>query len=105
MADYEISRACKFLVSSGLVAMSRDERDKRVRVLRPTKLGIKIHDQVLSAAAKKLQKDFSSQDRLLIPTENRRLKEAAELFRKGNHTLRGAFQVSFFDTQPVEMDS
>src|ERR1017187_3083405 len=105
LADYEISRACKFLVSSGLVVMSRDERDARVRVLRPTKLGIKIHDQVLSAAAKKLQKDFSSQDRLLIPTENRRLKEAAELFRKGNHTLRGAFQVSFFDTQPVEMDS
>lgn len=78
---------------------------RRVRVLRPTKLGIKIHDQVLLAAAKKLQKDFSWKDRLSIPAENRRLGESAELFRKGNRTLRGAFQISFFDTNPVEMNS
>src|ERR1017187_5609089 len=104
LADYEISRACKFLVGSGLVVIGRAEEDRRVRVLRPTKLGVKIYEQVVSAAAKKLQKDFSSQDRDLIPTENRRLKEAAELFRKGNHTLRDAFQVSFFDTCP-EMNS
>ena len=44
-------------------------------------------------------------DPLLIPTENRRLKEAAELFRKGNHTFRGAFQVSIFDNYPAEMNS
>jgi DNA-binding MarR family transcriptional regulator len=104
LADYEISRACKFLERSKLVVISRAEEDRRVRVLRPTKLGVKIHDRVLSAAAKKLQQDFSSQDRELIPTENRRLKEAAESFRQGNHTLRDAFQVSFFDTCP-EMNS
>ena len=104
LADYEISRACKFLADSGLVVIGRAEKDRRVRVLRPTKLGIKIHDQVLLAAARKLQKDFSSGNPLLIPTENRRLKEAAELFRKGNHTLRGQFQISFFDTQPAEMN-
>ena len=104
MADYEISRACKFLVSSGLVAMSRDERDKRVRVLRPTKLGIKIHDQVLSAAAKRLQKDFYTDDGVPLATENRRLTEAAASFRKGNQTLRGTFQISFFDTNPTEMN-
>jgi DNA-binding MarR family transcriptional regulator len=105
LADYEISRACKFLVSSGLVVMSRDERDGRVRVLRPTKLGIKIHDQVVLAASKRLQKDFSSEDRLSIAAENRRLSEAAEFFRRGNSTLRGPFQVSFLDTHPVEMNS
>jgi DNA-binding MarR family transcriptional regulator len=48
----EISRACKFLFSSGLVVISRDEKDRRVRVLKPTKLGIKIHDRILSVAAK-----------------------------------------------------
>ena len=70
-------------------------------MLRPTKLGIKNHDQVLLAAAKKLQKDFSSGDRLSIPAENRRLKEASESFRKGNRTLRGAFQISFLDDPPA----
>ncbi len=101
LEDYEISRACKFLDKSKLVVSSPDEKDRRAHVLRPTKLGIKIHDQVLLAAAKKLQKDFSSRDDLLIPTENRRLTEASESFRKGNRTLRGAFQASFFDNPPA----
>ena len=100
LEDYEISRACRFLEKSGLVVIGRAKEDRRVSVLRPTPLGLKIHNRVLSAAAKKLQKDFSSQDRDLIPTENRRLKEAAELFRQGNHTLRDPFQVSIFDTCP-----
>ena len=100
LADYEISRACKFLVSSGLVVMSRVEKDRRLRVLKVTKLGIKIHDQVVSAAANKLQKDFSTDYGVPLATENRRLTEAAESFRKGNRTLRGAFQISFFDTYP-----
>ena len=104
MADYEISRACKFLVGRGLVVMSRDEKDRRVRVIRPTKLGIKIHDDVLLVAARRLQKDFSSVSRHLIATQNRRLKEASESFRKGNRTLRGEFQASFFDTHPKEMN-
>jgi DNA-binding MarR family transcriptional regulator len=105
LADYEISRACKFLVSSGLVVMSRDETDGRVRVLRPTKLGIKIHDQVLVAGAKRLQKDFSSEDRLSVAAENRRLTKAAELFRRCNSILRGPFQVSFLDTHSKELNS
>ena len=105
LADYEISRACKSLVSSGLVVLSRDERDGRVRVLRPTKRGIKIHDQVLLAAAERLQKDFSTDYGVPLATENRRLTEAAESFRKGNRTLRGPFQVSFFDTHRKEMKS
>src|ERR1039457_4317560 len=42
LADYEISRACKSLVESKLVVISPDEQDRRVRVIRPTKEGIKI---------------------------------------------------------------
>jgi DNA-binding MarR family transcriptional regulator len=105
LADYEISRACKSLVSSGLVVMSRDEQDRRVRVIRPTKQGIRIHDQVVSAAAKRLQKDVSTDYGVPLATENRRLTEAAESFRKGNRILRGTFQISFFDTNPTEMNS
>lgn len=105
LADYEISRACTFLEKSKLVVIRRTEKDKRLRVLRPTPLGIKIHDRVLSAAAKRLQKDFSSEDRLSITAENRRLTEAAVLFRRGNRTLRGPFQVSFLDTHSAEMNS
>ena len=71
----------------------------------PTRRGIKIHSQGLSAAAKRLQKDFSSQDRLSIHAENRRLTQSAESFRKGNRILRGPFQVSFFDAHPGEMNS
>lgn len=104
LADYEISRACKFLAQSGLVVSSPAEKDRRARVLKSTKLGIKIHGQILLAAAKKVQADFSSSDRLLIPTENRRLKEASESFRKGNRTLRYPIQVTFFDTNPKEMN-
>jgi DNA-binding MarR family transcriptional regulator len=105
LADYEISRACKFLDSRKLIVIGPAEKDRRVRLLRPTKLGITIHDQVLLAAAKKLQKDFSSEDRLSISGENRRLTEASESFRKGNRTLRGSFQVSFLDTHLAEMKS
>jgi DNA-binding MarR family transcriptional regulator len=105
LADYEISRACKFLEVSGLVVMGRDGRDRRVRVIRPTKQGIKIHDQVVSAAAKRLQKDFSADYGIPFATENRRLIEATESFRKGNRTWRGIFQISFYATHPKEMNS
>lgn len=104
LEDYEISRACKFLEGSGLVVMSQDEQDRRARVIRPTKQGIKIHDQVVSTAAKKLQKDFSTDTGSPVATENRRLTEATECFRKGNRTLRGMFQISFFDSHPKEMN-
>jgi DNA-binding MarR family transcriptional regulator len=103
LADYEISRACKSLVEGKLVVISPDERDRRVRVIRPTKEGIKIHDQVVSAAAKRLQKDFWTDSGVPLATENRRLTEATESFRKGNRTLRGLFQISFYDSHPKEM--
>jgi DNA-binding MarR family transcriptional regulator len=103
LADYEISRACKSLNESKMVVIIPAENDRRARVLRPTKLGIKVHDQVVSAAAKRLQKDFSTDCGVPLKTENRRLAEAAESFRKGNRTLRGTFQISFFDTNPTEM--
>jgi len=105
LADYEISRACKSLADSELVVIGPAEKDRRVRVLRPTKLGIKIHDQVLSAAARRLRKDFSTDYGVPLATRNRRLAEATESFRKGNRTLRGPFQISFFDTNPTEMNS
>src|ERR1039458_4694256 len=83
LADYEISRACKFLEVSGLIVMGRDDQDRRVRVLRPTKQGIKIHDQVVSAAAKRLQKDFSTDYGVPLETENRRLSEAGRGEERG----------------------
>ncbi len=85
LGDYEISRACKFLAGSGLIEIGRDPKDKRVRVLTPTRLGIQIRDRVLSAAA-------------------RRLTEAAESFREGDRILRGPLQLSFFDTHKAEMN-
>jgi DNA-binding MarR family transcriptional regulator len=100
LADYEISRACKLLASKGLVEMGRNKEDKRVRALRPTELGIKIQDQLLSVAAKQLQESFSApveEDDISGAGDNKRLAEAAQSFRDGNQTLRGAFQVSLFD--------
>jgi DNA-binding MarR family transcriptional regulator len=97
LADYEISRACKSLLSRGLITIRQSQGDKRVCVLWPTKLGIEIHNQILLAAAKELQKDFSADKSYLVRTQNRRLKEAAEFFRQGNRTLRGAMQTTIFD--------
>jgi len=100
LEDYEISRACKLLASKGLVEIGRKKEDRRVRVLRSTELGIKIQDQILLATAKRLQESFSvprEKDDLSGAGDNRRLTEAAQSFRDGNKTLRGAFQVSIFD--------
>lgn len=106
LEDYEISRACKFLARSGLIEISRYQKDRRVRVLTPTSRGRKIRDQVLSAAAKRLQDGFtlSLEDGFPIAGQNRRLTEAAESFRQGNRILWGPLQLSFFDTHPAEMD-
>ena len=41
----------------------------------------------------------------MVWEKNRRLTEAAESFRMGNRTLRGPLQLSFFDTNPTEMNS
>ncbi len=100
LADYEISRACKLLASKRLVEIGRTKQDKRVRVLSPTEHGIKIKDEVLLVAAKRLQESFPvpvDEDDLSGAGDDRRLTEAAKSFRDGNGTLRGVFQVSFFD--------
>jgi DNA-binding MarR family transcriptional regulator len=91
LEDYEISRACKFLVGSGLIEMSRYEKDRRVRVLRSTRRGINIHGDVLLSAAKRLQKGLSAkEDGFEGAGEDRRMTEAAESFRQGNRILWGS---------------
>jgi hypothetical protein len=73
-------------------------------VLIPTSRGEKIPGQVFSEAAKQLQKGLSINDGFHGVGANRRLKEAAESFRMGNRTLLGPLQLSFFDTNPIEMN-
>jgi DNA-binding MarR family transcriptional regulator len=103
LEDYEISRACGFLASSGLIEIGRGAKDKRVRTLTPTRRGIQIQDRVLSAAARRLQEGCSSKDGSSCVGEDRRLTEAAEAFREGNRILRGPLQLSFFDTHKAAM--
>lgn len=88
---YEVSRACKLLTDSGLVEASRWERDARVRLVQDTALGRKVHKRVLSAASARLAEGIPTAGRL------RRISEATEQLRKGNKTLLGPFQLSFFD--------
>jgi DNA-binding MarR family transcriptional regulator len=104
LETYEISRGCKLLADSGLIQIGRYERDRRIRVLTPTRRGIQIHDRILSAAAKQLQKGRSIDDGYHGAGENRRLTEAIESLRMGNRILLGPMQLSFFDTNPAEMN-
>jgi len=90
--DYEVSRACKLLVDSGLVKSSRWEKDSRIRLLDETSAGRKIQTRVLLAASKRLAEGIPVAGRL------RRISEATGHLRKGNKVLLGAFQLSFFDT-------
>jgi DNA-binding MarR family transcriptional regulator len=105
LEDYEISRACKFLATSGLIEIHRREEDRRTRVLRRTKRGAQVHDQVISAAAKRLQERISKLKGFAAVTEDGRLTEATEAFRKSNQLLLGPLQLSFFDTNPDVMNS
>jgi DNA-binding MarR family transcriptional regulator len=105
LQNYEISRACKFLSRSRLVETTRFEQDRRVRLLRPTPYGKKIHDQVLAAAAERLKEGLSLDNGFHGVGENRRLKETAESYRRGNRILLGPLQLSFFDTNPAKMNS
>ena len=101
---YEISRACKFLVGSGLIEIARGAKDKRIRMLTPTNLGIQVRDRVLLAAARRLQEGCSTRDGSSCVGEDRRLMQAAEAFREGNRILRGPLQLSFFDTHKAAMN-
>ena len=105
LENYEISRDCKILADSGLIKIGRAAGDRRIRVLRPTNRAEKIRGQILSEAAKQLQKGLSIDDGFQGMGENRRLVEASESFKVGNRTLLGPLQLSFFDTQPTEMNS
>jgi DNA-binding MarR family transcriptional regulator len=104
LENYEISRGSKFLADSGLITIGRAREDRRVRVLEPTGRGKKIRGQVLSEAAKQLRKGLSIDDGFHGLGTNRRLTEAAESFQVGNRTLLGQLQLSFFDTNPIEMN-
>ena len=103
LENYEISRACKFLAGSGLIVSSRLEKDRRFRVLTPTSRGKKVRAQMLLAASKQLQKGLSLDDGFQCVGENMRLDEANDAFRKGSRILLSPMQLSFFDTNPVEM--
>ena len=105
LENYEISRGCKFLADSGLIRIGRAAEDRRVRVVRPTSRAKQIRGQVFSQAAKQLQKGLSIDDGFHGAGENRRLMEATGSFRIGNRTLLGPLQLSFFDTNPTEMNS
>lgn len=98
LQDYEVSRACRFLAESGLVEIGKSARDARVRVLKSTDRGRRVHDQVLLAAARQFEIGVPAAGRL------RRLSDAAQHFRKGNRVLLGGLQLSFFDVDLFAKD-
>jgi len=98
LPDYEVSRACRFLAESGLVEIGKSARDARVRVLKSTDRGRRVHDQVLLAAARQFEMGVPAAGRL------RRLSEAAQLFHRANRVLLGGLQLSFFDVDLFEKD-
>ena len=104
LEDYEISRACKFLARNEMIAISAGLQDRRVRVLRRTTRGAKIHGQILSAAAKRLKRRLDSLGEYEAVVEKRRLLNATESFRGTNQILLGPVQISFFDTHPEAME-
>lgn len=71
---------------------NRWEKDRRIRLFTETALGRKVHGRVLVAASKRLVEGIPREGRL------RRIAEATDHLRKGNRTLLGSFQLSFFDT-------
>jgi DNA-binding MarR family transcriptional regulator len=98
LQNYEVSRACKFLADSGLIEMKKSSEDARVRLLKATARGRRVHDQVLSAAALQFEEGVPAPGRL------RRLSEATQLLRKGNRLLLGPLQLSFFDVDLFEQE-
>lgn len=96
LKDYEVSRACRLLVRSDLATIDRSKVDGRVRWLEPTARGKRVYNRVLLSAAQRLQQGVPASGR------QRRFLESAESFLQGNRTLRGAFQVSFFDKDRLE---
>jgi DNA-binding MarR family transcriptional regulator len=98
LADYETSRACTLLEKSGLVRVSRDAEDGRVRLLTPTARGRRVLDTILSKAANRLWEATPH------PGRRRRLTMVNEALRRANSTLHGPFQLSFFDKEVYEKE-
>ena len=97
-SDYEISRACGFLVRSGLAKKKKPETDGRVRLLVPTERGIRVRDQVLSVASARLKEG------LPVPGRLRRVSKATASFLKANRMLLDPLQLSFFDADLFKKD-
>jgi len=104
LESYEISRACKFLSTSRLVKLGRAADDRRVQLVTLIDRGRKVYDDVLSAAARRLQKGLSIDNGFGGAGENSRLAQASDSFRLGNRKLLGQLELSFFDTNPKEME-
>jgi len=92
LEDYETSRACSLLAKAGLVKISKDPEDRRVRLLTPTALGLRIHSKILSTAANRLW------DSIPPPGRIRRVTQTTKSLQHANSILLGSLQLSFFDT-------
>jgi DNA-binding MarR family transcriptional regulator len=104
LENYEISRACKFLSASHLIKLGRSPDDRRVRIVTSIDRGRKVHNDVLSAAARQLQRGLSIDNGFAGTGENRKLDQARSFLHAGNRKLLGPLQLSFFDTNPKEME-
>src|SRR5450631_4268616 len=98
LEDYEVSRACNFLVKSGLVVSRRGESDRRVRVLTSTDPGRVVVERILRSAAQQFEDGVPGSGRI------RRLTETAEHLRLANDTLFGPLQLMFFDSDHWDGD-
>lgn len=91
LEDYETSRACGLLERSGLVKVSKGEEDRRIRLLKPTALGHRVLNKIMSEAGRQLW------DGILPAGRTRRVKNVTSLLQQANRTLLGPIQLSFFD--------
>lgn len=91
LPTYETSRACSFLVRSGLITKTKSADDHRVHILIPTDRGRRILNRIMSEAGRRLSFGIHSQGRI------RRVKKTTDLLRDANRTLLGALQLCLFD--------
>ena len=97
--DYEISRACGLLAKSDLIEMKKGQRDRRVRLITPTKRGRQVLAKVLSQASSRLEKGIPTPGRI------RRVAGVTRSLRDANRLLLGPLQLSFFDRDLFDEDS
>lgn len=99
LSNYEVSRACNFLVRSRLAKKERYEKDRRVQLLTATERGVRARDQILLAASAQLKEGWSA------PGQLRRFSKATASILKANRMLFDPLQLSIFDTDLFEKDS